>query len=79
MEALIERGCGLKVHEAFVVASLLTGPPKAKPIRTRKTFGTTRAELLALRAWLKAAPMSPWRVSGSMGSRSTTSSRCRAP
>ncbi len=49
MDALIERGCGLDVHEAFVVASLLTGPPKAKPIRTRKTFSTTRAEVLALR------------------------------
>lgn len=55
MEALIERACGLDVHEAFVVASLLTGPSNARPTRTRKTFGTTRAELLALRDWLKAA------------------------
>ena len=54
MEALIERGCGLDVHEAFVVASLLTGPPDAKSTRTCKTFGTMRAELLALRGWLKA-------------------------
>jgi transposase len=59
MEALIERGCGLDAHEAFVVASLLTGPPKAKPTRIRKTFATTRAGLLTLRDGLKAAGCTP--------------------
>ncbi len=52
MQTLIERGCGLDVHQATVVACLLIGLPNGKVHKQVRTFGTTRRELLALRNWL---------------------------
>src|SRR4051812_5094996 len=58
MQALIERCCGLDVHQETVVACLLTGAAGAAGARARKevrTFRTVRRELEALRDWLTAA------------------------
>src|SRR6516162_703857 len=52
MEALVERGCGLDVHQATVVACLLIVSKNGKVHKQIRTFGTTTRELLALREWL---------------------------
>lgn len=52
MEAIVERCCGLDVHQATVVACALVGAPDSRPKRTTRTFGTTTSELEQLRAWL---------------------------
>ena len=53
MDRIIERGCGLDVHKKSIAACVrVPGDtrPRAQHIRT---FGTTAAELLALRDWLE--------------------------
>ena len=55
MEAIIEKCCGLDVHQATVVACLLTGGPTQKPRREVRTFRTVTQDLRALRDWLTAA------------------------
>src|SRR5438552_4421919 len=52
MESLIERGCGLDVHQATVVACLLISLAKGKVKKVIRTFGTTTRELLILSDWL---------------------------
>ena len=52
METLVERGCGLDVHKAAVVACLLIVSKNGKVHKQIRTFGTTTRELLALREWL---------------------------
>ena len=52
MEALVERSCGLDVHQATVVACLLIDLKNGKVQKQIRTFGTTTRELLALRDWL---------------------------
>ena len=52
MEAIVERCCGLDVHQATVVACVLTGRADERPRRTTRSFGTTTAELEELRRWL---------------------------
>ena len=52
MQTLIERGCGLDVHQATVVACLLTVRKDGKVQKQMRTFGTTTRELVGLRAWL---------------------------
>ena len=53
MEAIVERCCGLDVHQASVVACLLvSGPGKKKPHKEVRSFGTMMGDLLALRDWL---------------------------
>lgn len=52
MEAIVERSCGLDVHQGTVVACLLVGSAESKPRRVSETFGTTTRDLEALRAWL---------------------------
>lgn len=52
MEILIDRGCGLDVHNAVIVACLLVRQGK-KFKSTLRRFGTTTRELLALRDWLR--------------------------
>jgi transposase len=52
MEAIVERCCGLDVHQATVVACLLVGCAGPKPRKEVRTFGTTTRELLSLRDWL---------------------------
>ena len=55
MQALIERCCGLDVHQGTVVACLLTGAAGARARKEVRTFRTVRRELEALRDWLTAA------------------------
>ena len=52
METLVERGCGLDVHQATVVACLLIVLKNGKVHQQIRTFGTTTRELLGLREWL---------------------------
>ena len=52
MEAIVERCCGLDVHQASVVACVLVGRAGPKPRKEVRTFGTTTRELLELRDWL---------------------------
>src|ERR687883_277200 len=55
MQALIERCCGLDVHQETVVACLLIGTAGARARKEVRTFRTVRRELEALRDWLTAA------------------------
>jgi transposase len=52
MQTLVERGCGLDVHQATVVACLLIVLKDGKVHRRMRTFGTTTRELVGLREWL---------------------------
>ena len=52
MQTLVERGCGLDVHQATVVACLLIVLKNGQTEKQMRTFGTTTRELLDLRAWL---------------------------
>ena len=52
MQTLIERGCGLDVHQAKVVACLLIVRKDGKVQKQMRTFGTTTRELVGLREWL---------------------------
>lgn len=54
MEAIIERCCGLDVHQAQVTACLLVGSPGKRPKKEVRRFGTFTRDLLALREWLQA-------------------------
>jgi hypothetical protein len=53
METIVERCCGLDVHQASVVACLLVGQGTARPKKELKTFGTFTRDRLALRDWLR--------------------------
>jgi transposase len=55
MRAIIERCCGLDVHQASVVACLVVSEGGRRPRQEVRTFGTTTRELIALRDWLTAA------------------------
>lgn len=52
MEAIVERCCGLDVHQATVVACTLTGLPGRRPRKEIRTFGTMTRDLETLRDWL---------------------------
>jgi transposase len=52
MQTLVERGCGLDVHQATVVACLLIVLSNGKVQKQMRTFGTTTRELVGLREWL---------------------------
>ena len=54
MQAIIERCCGLDVHQGTVVACLLIGAPGAQPTKEVRTFRTVTRDLEALRDWLRA-------------------------
>jgi transposase len=54
MERQIERGCGLDVHRDTVAACVRVPGPNGRRHQDVRTFGTTGAELLALRDWLQA-------------------------
>lgn len=54
MEAIIERCCGLDVHQASIVACLVIGPAStSRPRREVRKFGTFTKDLLELRSWLE--------------------------
>jgi transposase len=52
MQTMVERGCGLDVHQATVVACLLIVLKKGKVQKQIRTFGTATRELVSLREWL---------------------------
>jgi transposase len=54
MQAVVERGCGLDVHQATVVACLLVRRKKGTVHKQLRSFGTTTRELVSLRDWLVA-------------------------
>jgi transposase len=53
VDVMVERGCGLDVHQATVVACLLTGPPGRRPRKEIRTFRTLTASLREMRDWLR--------------------------
>jgi transposase len=55
MRIMVERCCGLDVHQEAVVACLLIGAPGVRPTKEVRTFSTMTRELEALRDWLTAA------------------------
>jgi transposase len=55
MDVIVSRGCGLDVHQATIVACLLTGEPGALPRKQVKTFSAMTEGLIELRDWLKSA------------------------
>jgi transposase len=55
VDAIIETCCGLDVHQANVVACLLTGKPNERPRKQIKTFATVTQELRAMCQWLRDA------------------------
>ena len=55
MQVMVERCCGLDVHQESVVACLLIGAPGVRPTREVRTFSTMTRDLEAFRDWLKAA------------------------
>ena len=55
MQAIIERCCGLDVHQETVVACLLVGAPGEQPYKEVRTFRTVTRDLEALRDWLREA------------------------
>lgn len=55
MEPIIERACGLDVHQDTVVACLLVGGANERPRKELRTFRTVTCELLELREWLQKA------------------------
>jgi transposase len=52
MQTLVERGCGLDVQQATVVACLLIVLKNGRVQKQVRTFGTTTRELMGLREWL---------------------------
>jgi transposase len=52
MQVIVERGCGLDVGEAMVVACLLVGEAGQRPRKVIRTFRTFTRELRELRDWL---------------------------
>lgn len=55
MDAIIEKCCGLDVHQATVVACLVTGSATQRPKKEVRTFRTVTRELRLLSEWLRAA------------------------
>jgi transposase len=52
-EAVLERGCGLDVHQKTITACLLIGALEEQPREFQRTFRTTTRGLLELRDWLQ--------------------------
>jgi transposase len=53
MEAIVERCCGLDVHQAQVTACMLIGSADQRPKKVVRKFGTFTRDLLTLREWLR--------------------------
>jgi transposase len=52
-EAVIERCCGLDVHQKTVTGCILSGALREQPSELLRTFSTTTKGLLELRDWLE--------------------------
>ena len=55
MRTIVERGCGLDVHQKVIVACLMTGEAGRRISREIRRFATATAGLLELRDWLVKA------------------------
>jgi transposase len=55
MDVIVERCCGLDVHQSTVVACLLVGVAGKKPRKEVRTFSTMTKDLLIMKDWLLAA------------------------
>jgi transposase len=53
VEAIIEKCCGLDVHQATVVACLLTGGANQKPRKEVRSFRTVTRDLQLMSDWLR--------------------------
>lgn len=53
MDAIVERGCGLDVHAAVIVACVVVGGPYEKPRKEVRKFGTMTCDLRVLHEWLR--------------------------
>lgn len=59
MEVMLERRCGLNVHQETVVScTLVSSLSTTRPKKTLKTFGTRTFELKELSGWLKEQEIS---------------------
>jgi len=54
MDLVIERGAGLDVHQATVVATVRIPDDRGGRLMVTATFGTMTPDLWALREWLQA-------------------------
>jgi transposase len=61
MQTMVERGCGLDVHQATVVACLLVALNNGTVKKQIRTFNTTTRELVKLREWLLSEGCGNWR------------------
>ena len=52
MDPIVERCCGLDVHQGTVVACLLSGGAHQKARKEVRTFGTMTRDLMELKQWL---------------------------
>jgi transposase len=52
METIVERCCGLDVHQSVVVACVLVGEAGKRPRKEVRSFRAMTAELAQLRSWL---------------------------
>lgn len=53
MDRVVERGCGLDVAQKTVAACIRIPGPDGGRQAVIETFGTTTADILALRDWLR--------------------------
>lgn len=53
MEAIVERACGLDVHQSVIVACVLVGAANERPRKEVRSFRTVTRELLELKDWLE--------------------------
>lgn len=53
MEVIVERACGLDVHQAVIVACVLIGQGDGRVQKHTRSFGTVSKELLEMYEWLK--------------------------
>ena len=61
MQTLVERGCGLDVHQATVVACLLMVGKSGKVQKQIRTFGTATRELLSCASGCSPKAVAMWR------------------
>ena len=73
MEVIIERCCGLDVHQETVVACVLIGAPGERPRKEIRTFRTMTRDLEALRDWLQELGVTQVGMEGA----SSQAARCR--
>ena len=78
MEAIVARSAGIDIGKAVLKATVrVQGDRGSRTRREVRTFGTTTAQLLALRDWLVAEGVTlvGWSRRVCFGSRSTTCSK----